>query len=138
MGRADILAFTSRLAHLQRTGQMTFRTRLRVTRRVFRFLGDLHVLGMTGPGQPAAGLPAAFALRRDDIPKDPDRETLAPQPAPRRAAGHRGQPARVRGTVRGFRAADHRAAHRHLPGAPMRSAPWPGTASNATPRAARC
>src|SRR5207244_4104434 len=26
-------------------------------------------------GQPAAGLPAAFAVRRDDIPKDPDRET---------------------------------------------------------------
>ena len=75
LGRADILAFTNRLAHLQRTGQMTFRTRLRVTRRVFRFLGDLHVLGMTGPGQPAAGLPAAFAVRRDDIPKDPDRET---------------------------------------------------------------
>jgi len=75
LGRPDIVAFTSRLAHLQRTGQMTFRTRLRFTRRVFRFLGDLHVLGMTGPGQPGAGLPAAFALRRDDIPKDPDRET---------------------------------------------------------------
>jgi hypothetical protein len=56
LGRPDILAFTSRLAHLQRTGQMTSRARLRVTRRVFRFLGDLHVLGMTGPGQPAAGL----------------------------------------------------------------------------------
>ena len=74
LGRADIVAFTSRLAHLQRTGQMTFHTRLRVTRRVFRFLGDLHVLGMTGPGQPAAGLPAAFALRRDDIPKDAERD----------------------------------------------------------------
>jgi integrase len=74
LGRADIVAFTSRLAHLQRTGQMTFRTRLRFTRRVFRFFNDLHVLGMTGPGQPAAGLPAAFALRRDDIPKDPDRD----------------------------------------------------------------
>ena len=75
LGRADILAFTRRLAHLQRTGQMTFRTRLRLTRRVFRFLNDVHVLGMTGPGQPAAGLPAAFALRRDDIPGDPGRET---------------------------------------------------------------
>ena len=40
-GFAEIVAFTSRLAHLQRTGQMTFHTRLRVTRRVFRFLGDL-------------------------------------------------------------------------------------------------
>ena len=57
---------------------MTFRTRLRFTRRVFRFLNDLHVLGITGPGQPAAGLPAAFALRRNDIPNDPDR-----QPRPR-------------------------------------------------------
>ena len=75
LGRDGIVAFTSRLAHQQRTGQMTFRTRLRLTRRVFRFLADVHVLGMTGPGQPAAGLPAAFALRRDDIPKDPGRET---------------------------------------------------------------
>ena len=75
LGRDGIVAFTNRLAHQQRTGQMTFRTRLRLTRRVFRFLADVHVLGMTGPGQPAAGLPAAFALRRDDIPKDPGRET---------------------------------------------------------------
>jgi integrase len=74
LGRADIIAFTNRLAHLERTGQMTFRTRLRRTRRVFRFFNDLHVLGMTGPGQPAAGLPAAFVVRRDDIPKDPDRD----------------------------------------------------------------
>jgi len=74
LGRADIVAFTNRLAHLQRTGQTTFRSRLRITRRVFRFLGDLHVRGMTGPGQPAAGLPAAFALRRDDIPGDPERD----------------------------------------------------------------
>ena len=115
LGRDDIVAFTNRLAHLQRTGQMTFRTRLRLTRRVFRFLNDLHVLGMTGPGQPAAGLPAAFALRRDDIPKDPDRETRPRSLPARRAAGDRGEPGRVRGTVRGFRAADHRAAHRHRP-----------------------
>jgi integrase len=74
LGRAEIVAFTNRLAHLQRTGQMTFRTRLRLTRRAFRFFNDLHVLGMTGPGQAAAGLPAAFALRRDDIPKNPERD----------------------------------------------------------------
>ena len=74
LGRDDIVAFTNRLAHQQRTGQMTFRTRLRLTRRVFRLFNDVHVLGMTGAGQPAAGLPAAFALRRGDIPKDPDRE----------------------------------------------------------------
>ena len=74
LGRADIVTFTNRMAHLQRTGQLTFHTRLRLTRRVFRFFNDLHVLGMTGPGQPAAGLPAAFALRRDDIPKDPERD----------------------------------------------------------------
>jgi integrase len=74
LGRADIAAFLTRLAHLQHTGQITARTRLRLTRRVFRFFNDLHVLGVTGPGQPAAGLPAAFALRRDDIPKDPGRD----------------------------------------------------------------
>jgi integrase len=74
LSRADIVAFLTRLAHLQHTGQMTARTRLRLTRRVFRFFNDLHALGVTGPGQPAAGLPAAFALRRNDIPKDPDRD----------------------------------------------------------------
>jgi integrase len=74
LGRADIAAFTSRLAYLQRAGQLTDRTRLRLARRVFRFLNDLHVLGVTGAGQPAAGLPAVFALRRDEIPKGPERE----------------------------------------------------------------
>jgi len=78
LGRGDVVAFTSRLAHLQHTGEMTADSRLRLARRIFRLLNDIHALGMTGPGEVAAGLPASFVLRRSDLPKDPDR-----QPRPR-------------------------------------------------------
>jgi integrase len=78
LGRGDIVAFTDRLAHQVRTGEMTPDSRLRLTRRIFRLLNDAHALGMTAAGEVAAGLPASFVLRRSDIPKDPDR-----QPRPR-------------------------------------------------------
>jgi integrase len=68
LGRQDIVAFNNRLAHQVRAGEMTMDSRLRLTRRVFRLLNDMHALGIT-----AAGLPASFVLRRSDIPKDPDR-----------------------------------------------------------------
>ncbi len=138
LGRPDILAFTSRLAHLQRTGQMTFRTGCGSLRRVFRFLGDLHVLGMTGPGQPAAGLPAAFALRRDDIPGDPERDGPPAQPAARRAAGDRRRTCTCSRNGAGFPSGGSPSCSSTPAGAPMRSAPWRGTASSATPQAARC
>ena len=93
LGRDGIVAFTNRLAHQQRTGQMTFRTRLRLTRRVFRFLADVHVLGMTGPGparRRAAGGVRAAPRRHPQRPRPGDPPA---QPAARRAAGHRGEPA---------------------------------------------
>ena len=118
LGRDDIVAFTSRLAHLQRTGQMTFRTRLRLTRRVFRFLADVHVLGMTGPGparRRAAGRVRAAPRRHPQGPRP-----ARPAPAACRRAVLQVIAAnlrRVRGTMRGVRAADHRTAHRHRPAA---------------------
>jgi integrase len=78
VGREDIVAFSNRLAHQVRTGEMTADSRLRLTRRIFRLLNDVHAKGITAPGRAAAGLPAAFVLRRSDIPTDPDR-----QPRPR-------------------------------------------------------
>lgn len=82
LGREDITAFASRLAHQVRTAEMTADSRLRLTRRVFRLFNDVHALGMTATGEVAAGLPASFVLRRSDIPKDPDR-----QPRPRSLPG---------------------------------------------------
>ena len=78
LGREDIVAFSNRLAHQARTGEMTTDTRLRLARRIFRLLNDMHAKGITAPGGAAGGLPAAFVLRRSDIPVDPDR-----QPRPR-------------------------------------------------------
>jgi integrase len=78
LGREDIVAFSNRLAHQLRTGELTADSRLRLTRRIFRLLNDMHAKGITAPGGAAAGLPAAFVLRRSDIPTDPDR-----QPRPR-------------------------------------------------------
>jgi integrase len=74
LGREDIRTFTTRLAHLQHIGEMTADSRLRLARRIFRLLNDVHTLGMTGPGEVAAGLPATFVVRRSDLPKDPDRQ----------------------------------------------------------------
>jgi len=82
LGRRDIVAFNNRLAHQVRATEMTADSRLRLTRRIFRLLNDVHALGITATGQAAAGLPAAFVLRRGDIPKDPGR-----QPRPRSLPG---------------------------------------------------
>lgn len=73
LSRQDIVAFNNRLAHQVRTGELTADSRLRLTRRVYRLLNDMHALGITAAGEAAAGLPASFMLRRSDIPKDPDR-----------------------------------------------------------------
>jgi hypothetical protein len=66
---------------MQRTGEMTPESRLRLTRRIFRLLNDVHALGVTGTGEAAAGLPASFVLRRSDIPQRPRPSAPAAQPA---------------------------------------------------------
>ena len=57
MGRADIVAFTNRLAHKQRTGKISAWKQVAVARDVRRFLGDIRPLGLTRP-RPARGWPA--------------------------------------------------------------------------------
>src|SRR5262249_14069271 len=63
LGRRDILAFTNRLAYKQRTDQVTEASRVRLARRIGRFLDDVRTLGMTRPGQPCVGLPDDVRLR---------------------------------------------------------------------------
>jgi integrase len=72
LGRRDIVDFTNRQAHLQRTGQITEHMRLQDCRAVRRFLADIRAMGMTKPGGTAAGLPDDFIMGRQDMPPEPD------------------------------------------------------------------
>jgi integrase len=69
LARGDIIAFLSRLAHRQATGQMSSWRRSTTCRQVAMILRECRVLGLTRPGQPMSGLPDDFAVRRDDIPQ---------------------------------------------------------------------
>jgi hypothetical protein len=71
LGRSDILALTNRLAHKERTGEITAQTRLSRCRYLKRFLYDIRVLGLTRVDGPAAGLPDAFHMGCKDIPSEP-------------------------------------------------------------------
>ena len=72
LSRRDIVAFTNRLAHQQRTGQMSEKTRLHACRALRRFLNDIRAMGLTRPGGMAAGLPEDVIMGRRDIPPEPD------------------------------------------------------------------
>jgi len=72
LSRRDIVAFTNRLAHQQRTGQISERTRLYACRALRRFLADIRAMGLTRPGGAAAGLPDDVIMGRQDIPPEPD------------------------------------------------------------------
>lgn len=69
LGRADIIAFLSRLKHRQAAGQMSSWRRSTTCRQVAMILRECRALGLTRPGQPMSGLPDDFAVRRDDIPQ---------------------------------------------------------------------
>jgi integrase len=71
LGREDILALLSRLKHREATGQISSWRRSRTCRHLAMILRECRALGLTRPGQPMAGLPDDFAIRRDDIPQQP-------------------------------------------------------------------
>ncbi len=72
LSRRDIVAFTNRLAHQQRTGQTSEKKRLRYCRSLRQFLADIRAMGLTRPGGIAAGLPDDVIMSRHDIPPEPD------------------------------------------------------------------
>jgi integrase len=72
LGRRDIIAFTNRLAHHERTGTISAKMRVRACRDARRFLTDVRAMGLTRPGGIAAGLPDDFIMGRQDIPSEPD------------------------------------------------------------------
>ncbi len=68
LGRADIVAFLTRLGHLEQTGTLSAHRRLQIARHVRTVLRDARDLGLTRPGGCAAGLPGEFGVRAEDIP----------------------------------------------------------------------
>jgi hypothetical protein len=72
LGRPDMEAFLNRLAYLESAGRISGDARLRATREVRAVLTRIRAMGLTRPGQIAAGLGEDFAIHREDIPEKPE------------------------------------------------------------------
>ena len=73
LGRTDAEAFLNRLGYLESAGRIS-RYQRNVLCRGTRFvLTGIRALGLTRPGQPAAGLPGDFTVGAGDIPAGPVR-----------------------------------------------------------------
>ena len=73
LGRPDLEGFLNRLGHLEATGRIGRYQRNMICRDVRQVLAGIRSLGLTRPGQHAAGLPGDFVVERIDIPADPER-----------------------------------------------------------------
>ena len=73
LGRSDIEDFLNRLAHLESIGEISRYRRNCICRDVREALAGIRALGLTRPGQTAAGLAGDFAIERGDIPAEPER-----------------------------------------------------------------
>ena len=73
LGRPDIENFLNRLAYLESTGKITRYRRNVICRGTRAALTGIRALGLTRPGQAAAGLPDVFAIGVSDIPAEPVR-----------------------------------------------------------------
>ncbi len=72
LGRGDVIAFLARLSHRHATGQISSWARSVTCRQVAMILRECRALGLTRAGRPMSGLPDDFAVRRGDIPQQPD------------------------------------------------------------------
>lgn len=72
LGRPAMEAFLNRLAYLESAGRISGDARLRATREVRAVLTRIRAMGLTRPGQLAAGLGEDFAIHREDIPDKPE------------------------------------------------------------------
>jgi len=73
LDRSDIEGFLNRLAHLESVGDISRYRRNCICRDVREVLAGIRALGLTRPGQTAAGLAGDFSLERGDIPAEPER-----------------------------------------------------------------
>ena len=64
LGRADIIAFLARLKHREASGQISSWRRSTTCRHLAMMLRECRAIGLARPGEPMAGLPDDFAIRR--------------------------------------------------------------------------
>jgi integrase len=72
LGRADMEAFLHRLAYLESVGQISGDVRIRACREVRAVLTRTRAMGLTRPGELAAGLGEDFAITVGDVPTEPE------------------------------------------------------------------
>ena len=73
LGRPDIEAFLARVAYLESAATISRCHRTVICQDVQAVLAGIRAIGLTRPGQPAAGLPGDFMIGRGDIPARPER-----------------------------------------------------------------
>ncbi|MFD6062473.1 hypothetical protein [Rhodococcus wratislaviensis] len=74
LGRHDIEMFLQRLAYLEHCDEISALSRSLSCRKVHHALRQMRLLGLTRADDPLGGLPDDFGLRREDIPRRPDRQ----------------------------------------------------------------
>ena len=73
LGRPDIECFLNRLGYLESAGTISRYHRNVICRGARAALAGIRALGLTRPGEVAAGLPGDFAIEISDIPAEPER-----------------------------------------------------------------
>jgi hypothetical protein len=81
LGRADMENFLHRLAFQQANGQLSADRRRRTCLQVRMVLGRVRAMGLTRPGEVAAGLGEDFVITLHDIPRAVHREPGRDLPA---------------------------------------------------------
>jgi len=74
LDRADVENFLNRLAFQQSQGQLSCDARRRVCLQLRMVLNRIRAMGLTRPGQPAAGLGDDFVITLLDVPRAVERE----------------------------------------------------------------
>jgi integrase len=72
LGRRDMESFLHRLAHQESSGKISTDARIRACREVRAVLARIRAMGLTRPGEPAAGLADDFTLGIADMPDEPE------------------------------------------------------------------
>ena len=75
LGRADVEMFLRRLSYLQQRGETNALFRSMSCRKIYHSMRQMRLLGLARAGGPLCGLSEDFALRREDVPRRPERET---------------------------------------------------------------
>jgi integrase len=81
LGRTDMDNFCNRLAFQQAQGQLSADARRRTCLEVRTVLNRVRAMGLTRPGQVAAGLGEDFVLTQHDVPRPVEREPSRDLPA---------------------------------------------------------